>query len=340
MAFAESSPVSADDSPTSPPAVPAQSGGSGRSTVDVAGSVSRFSPHRRLGERVGEVVLRVAAIVSVATTFGILVSLVIPSFEFFTSVRLSEFLSATEWTPLFAEKHYGIAPLLTATLWVTAIAIALAFPLGIGGALYLSEYATGWRRATLKPVLEVLAGIPTVVYGFFALVALNPILHDLWPGRERPEFQNLLVAGLVMGVMIVPTIASLAQDAMTAVPQSLRDGAYALASTKMQVATRVVVPAAFSGIAAALVLGVSRALGETMIVTIAAGLKTHGMPWDPTEGSATMTGYIAGAGMGDLPIDSLEYLTIFAVGGALFVLTLTLNAFAIRMVRTFREVYE
>ncbi|MBA3489387.1 MAG: phosphate ABC transporter permease subunit PstC [Longispora sp.] len=295
---------------------------------------------RRIGERIVEVILKLAAVVSIATTVGIIVSLLIPTVEFFTQVSPGSFFTDTEWTPLFAEKHYGILPLLMATLWVTAIAISIAVPIGIGSAIYLAEYARPRVRSVLKPVLEILAGIPTVVYGFFALVALNPILQDLWPGKEKPEFQNLLVAGIVMGIMIVPTIASLTEDAMAAVPHSLREGAYSLASTKMQVATRVVFPAALSGIAAAVVLGISRALGETMIVTVAAGLKTHGMPWEPTEGAATMTGYIAGAGMGDLPVDSLDYLTIFAVGAALFVLTFMLNALSIRMVRKFREVYE
>jgi phosphate transport system permease protein len=279
-------------------------------------------------------------VVSVATTIGIVVSLAFPTVEFFREVSPLRFITDTLWTPLFADKHYGILPLLAATLWVTLIATIIAVPLGIGSAIYLSEYARAGTRKLLKPILEVLAGIPTVVYGFFALIALNPLLRDLWPGDNKPEFQNLVVAGIVMGVMIIPTVASLSEDAMAAVPRSLREGAYALASSKMQVATRVVVPAALSGIVASIVLGVSRALGETMIVTIAGGLKTEGIPWNPIEGAATMTAYIAGAGQGDLPIDSLEYLTIFAVGATLFVFTFALNALSIRMVRKFREVYE
>ncbi len=294
----------------------------------------------RPGERVIETLLVVAAIVSIITTVGIVISLAAPTVEFFRDVSLVEFITETRWTPLFADKHYGVAPLLVATLWVTAIAILIAIPIGIGAAIYLSEYARPATRKVLKPVLEILAGIPTVVYGFFALTFLNPGLIELWPTGTKPEFQNLLVAGIAMGIMIVPTVASLSEDAMSAVPHSLREGAYALASTKMQVSTRVVVPAALSGIVAAIVLGVSRALGETMIVTIAAGLKTAGIPSWPTEGAATMTAYIAGAGQGDLPIDSLGYLTIFAVGSTLFLFTFALNAISIRLVRKFREVYE
>jgi phosphate transport system permease protein len=295
---------------------------------------------RRRGEWAIEAGLVLAAIVSIATTIGIIVSLAIPTVEFFGEVSIVRFITEGRWTPLFDDKHYGIAPLLVATLWVTVIATVIAVPLGIGSAIYLAEYARSGTRKALKPILEILAGIPTVVYGFFALLAINPILRDLWPGSEPPEFQNLLVAGIVMGIMIVPTVASLSEDAMTSVPHSLREGAYALASTKMQVATRVVVPAALSGIVASIVLGISRALGETMIVTIAGGLKTEGVPWNPIEGAATMTAYIAGAGQGDLPVDSLDYLTIFAVGSALFLFTFGLNAVSIRLVRKFREVYE
>ncbi|MFD0597220.1 phosphate ABC transporter permease subunit PstC [Catellatospora coxensis] len=294
----------------------------------------------RLGEKAIEALLVLAAIVSVATTVGIVISLAVPTVEFFGTVSLGEFVTETLWTPLFAEKHYGVLPLLVATLIVTAIAVTIAIPVGLGSAIYLSEYAGNRTRAFLKPILEILAGIPTVVYGFFALLAVNPWLRDIWPSQTKPEFQNMLVAGIAMGLMIVPTVASLAEDAMTAVPRSLREGAYALASTKMQVSTRVVLPAALSGIVAAIVLGISRALGETMIVTIAAGLKTDGIIVNPIDGAATMTAYIAGAGQGDLPVDSLDYLTIFAVGSTLFLFTLALNALSIRMVRRFREVYE
>lgn len=306
--------------------------------IPAAPSVRRGRP--RLGEKAIEALLVLAAIVSVATTVGIVISLAVPTVEFFGTVSVGEFVTETLWTPLFAEKHYGVLPLLVATLIVTAIAVTIAIPVGLGSAIYLSEYAGNRTRAFLKPILEILAGIPTVVYGFFALLAVNPWLRDIWPSTTKPEFQNMLVAGIAMGLMIVPTVASLAEDAMTAVPQSLREGAYALASTKMQVSTRVVLPAALSGIVAAIVLGISRALGETMIVTIAAGLKTDGIIFNPIDGAATMTAYIAGAGQGDLPVDSLDYLTIFAVGSTLFLFTLALNALSIRMVRRFREVYE
>jgi phosphate transport system permease protein len=309
------------------------------STVPAAPSVRRG--RRRPGERLIETLLVLAAIVSIATTAGIVFSLFVPAAEFFGEVSFLRFLTEDRWTPLFADQHFGIAPLLVATLWVTVIAIAIAVPLGLGSAIYLSEYARPATSRILKPILEVLAGVPTVVFGFFALTAINPQLRSLWPlPGEEPEFQNLLVAGIAMGFMIVPIVASLSQDAMAAVPHSLREGAYALASSKMQVAIRVIVPAAISGIVASIVLAVSRALGETMIVTIAAGLRTDGIPLDPTNGAATMTAYIAAAGLGDLPVNSLNYLTIFAVGATLFVFTFALNAWSIRLVRKFREVYE
>jgi phosphate transport system permease protein len=295
---------------------------------------------RRPGERVIEALLVVAAAVSIATTIGIVVSLLLPTVEFFGAVSIGRFITEARWTPLFADAHYGIAPLLVATLVVSLIGTVIAVPLGIGSAIYLSEYARPRTRQLLKPLLEILAGIPTVVYGFFALLALNPILRKLWPGGDQPDFQNMLVAGLVMGIMIVPTVASLSEDAMAAVPRSLREGAYALASSKMQVSTRVVVPAALSGIVAAVVLGASRSLGETMIATIASGLRSDTVEWNPIRAAATMTAYIAGAGQGDLPVSSLGYLTIFAVGSTLFVFTFILNAVSIRLVRKFREVYE
>jgi phosphate transport system permease protein len=303
-----------------------------------AGSVRRG--RRRPGERIIELLLVVAAIVSIATTIGIVLSLAVPSVEFFGKVSPADFFGDVRWTPLFADKHYGVWPLLVATLIMSGIAVLIAVPLGLGSAIYLSEYAKPRTRKALKPLLEILAGIPTVVYGFFALLALNPILRDLWPTDNVPDFQNMLAAGIVMGIMIVPTVASLSEDAMSAVPRSLREGAYALASSKMQVSTRVVVPAALSGIVAAIVLGASRALGETMIATIAAGLKSDAIEWDPARTAATMTAYIAGAGQGDLPIESLEYLTIFAVGATLFLFTFGLNVLSIRLVRKFREVYE
>jgi phosphate transport system permease protein len=295
---------------------------------------------RRRGERAIEGLLVAAALVSVLTTAGIVVSLSFPTVDFFRLVGVGEFLTGTSWTPLFADKNFGVLPLLVSTLVVTGIAVGIAVPLGLGAAVYLSEYAQPRTRRTLKPVLEVLAGIPTVVYGFFALFALGPLVRGLWWGDREPSFQNLLIAGIAMGVMIVPTVASLAEDAMSAVPQALRNGAYALASTRMQVATRVVFPAAFSGIVAAVVLGISRAIGETMIVTVAGGLISDHVNADPSRGSATMTAFIASAGQGDLPLGSVGYRSIFAVGALLFVLTFALNVLSIRMVRRYREAYE
>lgn len=294
----------------------------------------------RPGERGVEALLVVAAVVSIATTIGIVVALAQPTVEFFQQVTFLEFLTGTEWTPLFKDPEYGILPLLVATIIVTLIGIVIAVPLGLGSATYLSEYATSRTRKALKPILEILAGVPTVVYGAFAIFAIGPILREYWPGSETPSFQNMLIAGIAMGIMIVPTVASLAEDAMSAVPRSLREGAYALSSSKMQVSTRVVMPAALSGIVAAVVLGLSRAIGETMIVTIAAGSTSDHVEWNPIKGAATMTAYIAGAGSGDLPVNSFDYRTIFAVGALLFLLTFLLNAMSIRMVRKFREVYE
>ncbi|MGH3715328.1 MAG: phosphate ABC transporter permease subunit PstC [Micromonosporaceae bacterium] len=294
----------------------------------------------RPGERLVEAVLVAAAVVSIATTIGIVVAVAEPTVEFFAKVSFGEFFTGTAWTPLFHNPDYGVLPLLAATLVVTLIAVVISVPLGLGSATYLSEYASSRTRKALKPVLEILAGVPTVVYGAFALAAFSPLLQAYWPGTTRPAFQNMLIAGIAMGIMIVPTVASLAEDAMTAVPRSLREGAYALSSSKMQVSTRVVVPAAMSGIIAAVVLGISRAIGETMIVTIAAGATSDHVEINPIYGALTMTGYIAQAGQGDVPVNSFDYRTIFAIGAALFVMTFLLNALSIRMVRKFREVYE
>jgi phosphate transport system permease protein len=291
-------------------------------------------------ERVIGVLLVVATLVSVATTVGIILALVEPAIEFFTQVSIVDFLTGTSWTPTFAQKSYGVLPLVVGTILVTAIALVIAIPLGIGSAIYLAEYASNRARKLLKPILELLAGVPTVVYGFVALFALNPILQKYWPGDNGPAFQNLLVAGIAMGVMIVPTIASISEDAMSAVPHSLREGAYALASTKMQVATRVVIPGAISGIVAAVVLGISRAIGETMIVTIAGGLISSEVDFNPLHAIETMTAYIAAVSSGDIPVGSIDYTTVFAVGLLLFVVTFALNALSIRLVRKFREVYE
>lgn len=234
---------------------------------------------------------------------------------------------------------FGVLPLVTATLTITFWALLVCIPFGLGAAIYLSEYAQPRTRSVLKPVLEVLAGIPTVVYGFFALTFVTPILQDIWFVGEKPQVFNAISAGLVMGIMILPTVASLAEDAMAAVPQDLRAGAFALGGTKFQVSTRVVVPAALSGIVAGFVLGISRAIGETMIVLIAAG-GTPNLSFNPSEAMQTMTAFIAAAGIGDQPTGSVGYKTIFAVGSTLFVMTLVMNMVSIRLVRKYREVYE
>ena len=291
---------------------------------------------RRTGEALVGIGLGVAALVSVLTTVGIVVALLVPSIEFFSEINPLDYLFGTEWTPTFKDGSFGFVPLLAGTLHVTFWACLVGLPLGLGAAIYLSEYASPRSRAVIKPVLEVLAGIPTVVFGFFALTFMTPLLRDI--GLDTEIF-NVLSAGLVMGLMLIPTVASLSEDAMSAVPHSLREGAYALGSRKMRVATRVVVPAATSGIIASFVLAVSRAIGETMIVVIAAGLKP-GLLFNPLKGQETMTTFIASTGQGDISTGSLEYKTIFAVGLTLFVMTLVMNVIAIRLVRRFREVYE
>jgi phosphate transport system permease protein len=289
-----------------------------------------------VGEDVVKGVLALCALVSVVTTIGIVLALFQPAFEFFREVSLVGFLTGTEWAPLFQPQHFGVLPLVGGTLLVTAIAALVAMPFGLGSAIYLSEYASPRARGVLKPLLEILAGIPTVVFGYFALTFVTPLLRDLGLGVE---IFNALSAGLVMGVMLIPTIASLSEDAMGAVPRTLRDGAYALGSTRLQVSTRIVVPAAVSGIVASFVLGLSRAVGETMIVLIAAGQQAN-LTFDPREAVATMTAFIAATGAGDVPTGSLEYKTIFAVGATLFVLTLVMNVVSIRLVRRYQEVYE
>lgn len=303
----------------------------------VAGDRSLRQTKPRYGEKVIKVILILAATVSILTTFGIVVSIVIPSIEFFSEVPITDFLFGTEWTPLFADGEFGVVPLITGTLVITGIAVVIAIPFGLGAAVYLSEYASDRVRRVVKPTLEVLAGIPTVVFGFFALEFLTQVvLVKIWP---EIDIFNALSAGLIMGIMIIPTIASLSEDAMAAVPSGMRDGSYALGSSKRQTAMFVVIPAALSGIVAAFVLGISRAIGETMIVTIAAGLQPN-LSFNPLEGMQTMTSYIAAAGSGDLSTGSIEYKSIFAVGLLLFIVTFFMNIISIRLVRRFRQVYQ
>jgi phosphate transport system permease protein len=301
-----------------------------------AATLSLAPPRKRWGETVIKGVLALCALVSVATTLGIVAALFIPAFEFFQTVNFVDFITGTEWAPLFLQKSFGVVPLIVGTLSVTFWACLVAIPLGLGSAIFLSEYARPRVRKTLKPALELLAGIPTVVYGYFALTFVTPQLRDI--GIQVSVF-NALSAGLVMGVMIIPTVASLSEDAMTAVPRDLRDGAYALGSSKLQVSTRIVVPAAVSGIVAAFVLGISRAIGETMIALLAAGQQPN-LTFDPRQAIETMSAFIAATGAGDVPTGSIEYKTIFAVGATLFAMTLVVNTVAIRLVRKYREAYE
>jgi len=280
--------------------------------------------------------LALCAFISLATTIGIVAALLQPSIEFFGEVSVVDFFTERRWAPLFEPPSFGVVPLLVGTLSVTLWAAVVCIPFGLGAAIYLSEYARPGTRRTLKPALEVLAGIPTVVYGYFALTFFTPFLQELDLGVG---VFNALSAGVVMGVMLLPTVASLSEDAMSAVPRDLREGAYGLGASKLQVSTRIVVPAAVSGIVASYVLALSRAVGETMIVLIAAG----GLPQltlDPREAVQTMTAFIAATGIGDVPTGSIEYKTIFAVGLTLFAITLVMNLLSIRLVRRFREVYE
>lgn len=291
----------------------------------------------RTGEKVIRLLLAGAAGVSVITTFGIVASLLIPALAFFREINVLDFLTGTRWAPRFQPASFGVVPLITATLWTTAIALIVAVPFGLGAAIFLSEYAPSRLRKILKPMLEILAGIPTVVYGFFALqVVQTDFLRGLL-NLPTGAF-SVLAAGLVMGVMIIPTIASLSEDALSAVPLGMRQGSAALGANRMQTTLKVVFPAAISGIVAAVVLGISRAVGETMIVALAAGQQAR-IVAGPLEAGQTMTGFIASAALGDSRVGSLEYDTLFAVGLLLFIMTLAMNLVSIRLVRRFREAY-
>jgi phosphate transport system permease protein len=293
---------------------------------------------RRPGEDAVKVFLIACTLLSVLTTVGILVALLEETFVFFGDVGIGEFFTGTDWSPLFAHPSYGVIPLIWGTLQITLIALIVAMPLGLGAAVYLSEYARPRVRKTFKPILEVLAGIPTIVFGYFALTFFTPEVLKDFLKLDVGGF-NSLSAGIIMGFMVLPTIASLAEDAMTAVPQSLREGAFGLGASKLQVSMRVVFPAALSGIVAAVVLGVSRAIGETMIVLVAAG-SIPNMSADPQEPHSTMTAFIGSTAKGDVPTGSIGYETIFAVGASLFFMTMLMNAIAIRFVRRYRQVYE
>jgi phosphate transport system permease protein len=282
-----------------------------------------------------EALLLAAGLVAVFTTIAIVVVLIVESSAFFEHVRVTDFLTDTMWTPLFADAHYGILPLVSGTLTVTGVALLVAIPLGTAIAIYLSEFAGHRLRETVKPILELIGAVPTVVFGYFALLLVTPLLQKFIP--DLPGF-NMLSAGLVIGIMIVPYVASVGEDAMRAVPRYMREGSYAMGATRLQTALRVVVPGAFSGLAAAYILGISRAIGETMVVAIAAGMQPT-LTFDPRDQAATITAYIVQVSLGDLPHGSIGYQSIFAAGLVLMVMTLVFNVIGFFLTRRFREAY-
>jgi phosphate transport system permease protein len=315
------------------PSSPGASGGPGSSLVRTPSTRSRFEAAIRRG-------LLVAAVVSVLTTLAIVFSLVLQTIEFFRDVPIGDYLFGTKWTPLLRgdQQSFGVLPLIWGTVYLSLIALAVAVPLGLLSAVYLSEYARPRVRRTVKPVLELLAGVPTIVFGYFALTFFTPEILRGVLNVQVNQF-NALAAGIIMGLLVLPTIASVAEDAMSAVPQSLREGAFGMGANKLQVSTRVVFPAALSGIVAALILGGSRAVGETVIVLIAGG-QTANLSLNPTESYQSMAAFIAATARGDIPTGSIEYETIFVVGFTLFVATLVLNMLSIRLVERYRQVYE
>jgi phosphate transport system permease protein len=291
--------------------------------------------YRKIRDRIIETLLLASGLVAVFTTLAIVVILLTESAAFFEHVSLKDFLTDTMWTPLFADAHYGILPLVAGTLTTTFVALIVAVPVGTIIAIYLSEFASHRLRETVKPILELLGAVPTVVYGYFALTAVTPLLQFFMP--ELPGF-NMLSAGLVIGLMIVPYVASVSEDAMRAVPRYMREGSYAMGATRLQTALRVVVPGAFSGLAAAFILGISRAVGETMVVAIAAGMQPN-FTFDPREQAATITAYIVQVSLGDLPHGSIGYQSIFAAGLVLMLITLIFNVIGFSLTRKFREAY-
>ena len=300
----------------------------------VAGAFSSLR-FRKGRDRLVEFILLLAGLVAVFTTIAIVCVLVYESSFFFRTVSIGEFLTDTMWTPLFADARYGILPLVSGTLTTTMVALLVAIPVGTTIAIYLSEFAPHRLRETVKPILELLGAVPTVVYGYFALLMVTPLLQKLIPGL--PGF-NMLSAGLVIGLMIVPYVATVGEDAMRAVPRYMREGSYAMGATRLQTALRVVVPGALSGIAAAYILGISRAVGETMVVAIAAGMQPQ-LTFNPTEPAATITAYIVQVSLGDLPHGSIGYQSIFAAGLVLMLITLVFNVIGFFLTRRFREAY-
>jgi phosphate transport system permease protein len=294
----------------------------------------------RYGERVIEVSLFLTATLSVLVTVAIVFSLIPPTIEFFREVSIVEFLTGTQWAPTFATPSFGVLPIVVGSAMVVVISLCVSVPIGISSAIYLSEYASPRTRKLVKPALEVLEGVPTVVIGLFGFQLLRPFIERILPFAPWQGPFSTGVAAIAVGLLTVPLIASVADDAMRAVPQGLREGAYALGSNRFRVATKVVVPAAISGIVAGVVLGASRAVGETMVVLIVGGAGNPNLSFNPFQGVQTMTAFIAGRATGDIPTGTLDYDTIFAVGSLLFVATLVLNMFAIRFVRKYREVYD
>lgn len=294
-----------------------------------------FLARRRWIDWTMRILLFMAAAFSVFITLAIIYILISESWVFFENVSLVEFLTDTQWTPLFSNARYGILPLLVATLIVAGIALLVAIPLGTILAIYLTEFCPGWLREFIKPFLELLEGVPTVVYGYFALLFVTPLLEKFIPGVSG---FNMLAPGLVMGIMILPYVASVSEDAMRAVPNELREGAYGLGMNRLQTALRVIVPGAFSGITSAYVLGMSRAVGETMVVAIAAGQNPI-LTFDPTESAATITAFIVQVSLGDVPHGSIGYQSIFAAGTMLFIITLVFNVIGFFLRKRFREAY-
>ena len=301
-----------------------------------ASGVLSFGKRARPHEAIIQAFLFFCAAVSILTTLGIIAVLGTESSAFFREVSLWEFVSGTSWQPTIGE--FGILPLLNATFMTSLAAMLVALPLGLGVAIYLAEYASERVRETLKPILEVLAGVPTVVYGYFALTVVTPALRNVF-GQDSTEVYNTLSAGLVMGILILPLISSMCEDALSAVPRSLREAAYAMGATKLETSVKIIVPAAFSGIAAAFILGLSRAVGETMIVALAAGAGPN-LTLNPLKAAETMTGHIVRISGGDISYDSMDYRSLFAIALVLFLTTLALNMVSRRIVKKYREVYE
>jgi len=306
-------------------------------TIDKTKSSSNPFKNSRVSilNKIMPILLFLCAIVSVFTTIGIVITLLSETVNFFREIPIFDFLFGTKWSALIEPKQFGILPLLAGTLMITSIAIIVALPIGLASAIYLSEYAPDKVRRIVKPILEVLAGVPTIVYGYFAISIITPIIQFIFPSAG---VYNALSAGIAVGIMIIPMICSLSEDAMSAVPRSLRDGAYALGATRFEVALKIVVPAAFSGIVSSAVLAFSRALGETMIVSLAAG-STPTLTFNPLDSIQTMTAYIVQVSLGDIAHGSIEYGSIFAVGMTLFVFTFLLNILAQYISRRFREEY-